>query len=125
MAAKIRANQYELHGDETTISFATTSASGRATFDYKTGETRLQFTGTEIRSENGDFGKAVTVTIDDGNDVGVSSIVLIIPEVSVRRPDEKVDVEALALLVALRSAGPAHQQYTVVKLQGTAAFVTF
>lgn len=120
-----QANDFNLSGQDTTISFATTSFTGRATFDYKTGQTHLKFSGDEVRSVGAEFAKLVTVTIGGQGDGGDSTLTLLMPTVTLPSPEETVDFDTIAILTALRRLGPAHQYYKVLSLHGTARLTVF
>ena len=120
-----QANDFNLTGHDTTISFATTSFTGRATFGYKTGQTDLKFSGDAVRSVGGEFGKLVTVTIGGEGDGGDSTLTLLMPTVSLASPEETVGFDTIAILTALRRLGPAHQRYKVLNLHGTARLTVF
>jgi hypothetical protein len=122
---KNRANQFILHGDNTTISFATTSFSGKPTFAYKSGETQLNLTGSDIRSVDAEFAKLVTVSIDDGSDAGDSLVTLLVPTLSLLAIGETAQFDTVAIVTSVRKFGPVHQRYRVIKLHGSATFVEF
>jgi hypothetical protein len=123
--SSVQANDFTVSGDHTTVSFATTSFSGRATFDYKTGQKHLQFTGDDIRSVDAEFAKLVTVTIGGEGDGGVSTVTLFVPTTTVPSATETVKIETIAVLTEQRRLGPAHQHYKVLHLHGTARHTIF
>jgi len=120
---KSQPTQFTLHGDRTEISFETTSINGTARFSYKSGEKQLQFAGSDVRVMDTEFGKLVTVTIDDGTDGGDSSVTLLHPKFSSIAVGEEAQYKTIAIVTAVRRLGPAHQLYRVVNLQGTARVV--
>jgi hypothetical protein len=121
----VQANDFTLHGDHTTIAFATTSVSGKATFDYKAGHTHLQFTGNDIRSVDTEFAHLVTVTIGGEGDGGVSTITVFVPITTVPSATDTAQIETIAILTEQRRLGPAHQHYRVLHLHGTARQTIF
>jgi hypothetical protein len=122
---KNRANQFILHGDNTTISFATTSFGGKPTFTYTSGETQLNLTGSDIRSVDAEFATLVTVSIDDGTDAGESLVTLLVPTLSLLAIGETARFDTIAIATSIRKLGPAHQRYRAIMLHGTATFVEF
>jgi hypothetical protein len=120
-----QANDFTLNGHDTTISFATTSFTGRARFDYKSGQTHLQFSGDAIRSVGAEFATLVTVTIGGEGDGGDSTLTLIMPTVTLPSQDATAEFDTIAILTALRRLGPAHQHYKVLTLHGTAHLTVF
>jgi len=123
--ASVQANNFTVSGDHTTIAFATTSFSGRATFDYKAGQTHLSFTGDDIRAVDTEFAKLVTVTIGGEGDSGVSTVTLFVPTTTVPSAAETVTIETVAVLTEQRRRGPVHQHYKVLHLRGTARHTIF
>ena len=95
----------------TEISFATTSFAGKATFDYKSGDKQLKFTGSEIRVVNTEFAKLATVTIDEGNDAGDSSVTLLVPKLSLLAPGEIAQFETIAIVTAVRRLVSRHRAH--------------
>ena len=96
-------NDFNLSGQDTTISFATTSFTGRATLQDKTGQTQLKFSGDEVRRSVGaEFANLVTVTIGGQGDGGDSTLTLVMPTVTVPSPEESVEFDTIAILTALR-----------------------
>jgi hypothetical protein len=121
----IQANDFTVSDEQTTISFATTSFTGKPTFSYKNGPKHLQFTGDEIRTADTEFSKLATVTIGGEGDAGVSTVTLFVPTVTVPSTAEPVDIDTIAILTEQRRLGPAHQRYEALYLHGTARQTTF
>jgi hypothetical protein len=121
----IHANSFNVSDSQTTIDFASTSFSGKPTFSYRVGQTHLQFTGQDIRIVEAEFGKLVTVTIGGEGDAGVSTVTLLVPQVSLRTANDVVEFNTVATLTEQRRLGPVHQHYTGLNLHGTARQITF
>jgi hypothetical protein len=98
----LQANQFSLIGDDTTISYSSTSISGRPLLNYKQGKSERHFIGDEIRTQEVEFGKLVTVTTGSPGDESNTTVTLLVPTVTLSRK------------------GPAHQHYKTVYLKGTA-----
>ena len=121
----VQANDFTVSDNQTTISFATTSFSGRATFDYKSGQTHVQLSGDDIRSVDQEFAKLVTATIGGEGDGGVSTVTLLIPKISLPSANDQVGFDTIAILTEQRRLGPSHQHYKALYLHGTARQTLF
>jgi hypothetical protein len=121
----VRPNDFTLSDKQTTIAFATTSITGKATFDYKSGEKHVQASGDQIHSVDAEFGKLVTVTIGGQGDAGVSTVTLLLPTITLPSATDQVEFDTIAILTELRRMGPAHQLYKALHLHGTARQTTF
>jgi hypothetical protein len=121
----IQANDFTVTDEQTTMSFATTSLTGKPTFSFKSGQTHLQLTGDEIRTVDTEFSTLVTVTIGGEGDAGVSTVTLFVPTVTVPPATGAVDIDTIAVLTEQRRPGPAHQHYEALDLHGTARHTIF
>ena len=115
---------YRLSGDNATIAYDTTSVSGRASFDYKAGQTHVKRSGQEIRVIDSEFAKLVTVTVNEG-DAGDATLTLLIPTITVTQNDPKTTLDTKAIVMSLRRLGTVHQLYRVLNLHGTAEAIVF
>jgi hypothetical protein len=119
------ANDFTVRDSQTTISFATTSINGRATFNYRSGPTNVQLSGDDIRSVDEEFTKLVTATIGGEGDGGVSTVTLLMPKISLPSPTATVEFDTIAILTEQRRLGPSHQHYKALYLHGTAQQTVF
>lgn len=115
---------YNLSGDNATVSYATTSFTGRPELEYKTGQEQIKFSGEEIGVIDSEFGKLVTVTVG-GADAGDTTLTLLIPSITVTQNEPKTSFDTNAIVMSLRKLGPIHQLYRVLNLHGTAEAIPF
>jgi hypothetical protein len=116
----LQANQFSLIGDDTTISYSSTSISGRPLLNYKQGKSERHFIGDEIRTQEVEFGKLVTVTTGSPGDESNTTVTLLVPTVTLTSTTDKAPVDTLAVVTDFSRKGPAHQHYKTVYLKGTA-----
>ena len=121
--ASLQANQFSLIGGDTTISYSSTSVSGRPLLNYKQGKSERHFIGDEIRTEKVEFGKLVTVTTGNPGDELNTTVTLLVPTVTLTSPTEKAALDTFAIMTDTTRKGPAHQHYQTVYLKGTADFL--
>ena len=128
---RIQANRYEFKGRQTQITYEETAFDGKPHLTYQVAqgpETRT-FVGEQIRTQENEIGRLVTVTLQAVEDGDSTLLTLLVPTVNLGDMREQ-PVETIAILTTERSsiAGPslvtgAVQSYHTVKLKGKAQFV--
>lgn len=128
--ALVDPTDYSLKGDGVTISYSSTSISGRPLFQYSDGTQNLSFAGDEINRVETPAGTLVTVTLEPNNDAREIKLSLLVPIIRLHTGGETLTFKTIAIRTADSSGaftlppGPAGvlQVYRVLKLEGTAAF---
>ncbi|WP_017314329.1 hypothetical protein [Mastigocladopsis repens] len=131
---RLEPNQFDLQGDNTQLSYSTTSITGEPQFNFTyQGETRT-FSGSEIRVEdtgveNG-IGRIVTVMLENNEgDQGYQSLSLLLPVVQLSSESVNVPIQTIAILsqtfIRVVPGARQLQTYNVLNLSGTAELVDF
>ncbi|MHC5594611.1 MAG: hypothetical protein ACYTXC_01330 [Nostoc sp.] len=122
---------YQFQGKNVSITYSTTSFTGKPLFTYKDQQQTLNFTGNEqIRSVETEIGTLVTVTIRQTVDTGNTLFTLILPRVNLGNSKSAV-VETKGITTTnIFSVIPKFNQgqrqtYTTIPLTGTAQSVQF
>jgi hypothetical protein len=106
----------------TTVSYSTTSISGRPLFTYSGPHGEGSFSGEEIRVAQTELGSEITVTVAAMPDKEVLTFTLVLPD---RLGDGAFTTFGVVTHNPTSIAGPAGPQtYEVVALEGSAQFVT-
>ncbi|MBM3735174.1 MAG: hypothetical protein FJW39_05245 [Acidobacteria bacterium] len=124
-------NLYELQGGNLTVSYSTSSISGKPLFNYKKGRTMLSFMGDQIRTQSTGIGTLVTVDIEFIPDLRTVTFTLVVPQVNLP-PKNKARIVTIGITTASKTSigGPGLvqgqvQSYKVAALKGTASMVFF
>ena len=125
-----QANVFNLHNSKLHIAYATGALGSKAGLTYQDATQTLQFDESQLRKVATDLSEEVSVTLRLTVDSGSTSFTLFVPRVQLEL-NQHVHVKTLGITALHRfSIAPAlnHGQldtYTVEKLSGTAAAVTF
>jgi hypothetical protein len=127
-------NSFELHSQDTQITYSTTSFIGKPQLYYKTQEIEKQFTGEEISVLETEIGTLITVTIERPHpDVrgNVVKLTLLLPTVNLPASLEN-PIQTQAILTTELQKGNINlplegqlQTYEILSLTGTARQVSF
>lgn len=134
------ANRFVLTGEQTEITYATTSETGEPTLTYRgpmgpgpVGERPIEsrtIVGSDIRTERSSLGRLVTVYLDAMPDAATFDLTLLLPEINLAADGAPTPFATLMILTAHLTTigGPglivgALQEYEVVELEGTAELV--
>jgi hypothetical protein len=124
-----QANLFELACDGTSITYSTTSFSGKPLLHYSGPEGELDFSGDEIATAATALGTEVTVTLDTAPDLHVITCTLLLPAFRLPKSNEsKFDTLAIKTTFHETIAGPPEgpgQSYEAVALHGVAKAVAF
>jgi hypothetical protein len=127
----VEPNLYEVSGDETQISYSTSSSDGSPQLSYSGPKGDLSFSGGEIEAVDTALGTEVTVTLEDVADLHVVTLTLLIPEMWVA-PHAGIEVRTLAIftdkeepITAPVGLPAVREQYDVVRLDGEGKLVDF
>ena len=128
-----QANHFELkEGTRLEITYDETTLDGQPQLTYRVyqGPPTRTFRGDQIRTTASEIGRQVTVTLEAVEAGDSSLLTLLLPRVNLEGTSEQ-NCETFAIFTTVRGsiAGPnlvsrAVQCYNVVKLEGTAQFVT-
>lgn len=102
-------NHYTLHGKKKgfTITYSTTSITGKPLFTVmRDGETQ-SFSGDEIATSDGPLGRLVTVTIAVVPDLEVVTLTLVVPAYNLTGSDGKLTTFAVVTRGRTSIGGPA------------------
>jgi hypothetical protein len=127
----VEPNTYELSGDNTQITYSTTSVDGQPTFSYSGKKGEHSYSGDEIQTLDSALGTEVTVTLEDVADLHVITLTLLIPEMWIA-PHAGMEVRTLAIFTTKEEPITApvglpavREQYDVVSLDGEGKLVDF
>lgn len=128
-----QANLFELEGDNTQITYSTTSFTGVPQLTYTHQGQVLSFKGPEILAEQTQLGYMVTVNLNEGNGTvmslksfnkGFVSLSLLIPSINLL--SQQTSIQTLAILSQRSRIKPGQAQtYTTIYLSGRAQQVLF
>lgn len=126
------ANLFELWGRGIHVSYSTTSIAGIALFHYKAWGVEHSFQGAEIRVDETELGRQVSVTLETIPDLKTTTFTVVIPKVSVGGENARVRFSAVGVHADHFTSigGPAlvHGALTSLDstdLHGTAQVVVF
>jgi hypothetical protein len=127
-------NIYEVSGENTQITYSTTSADGSPQLSYtgpKGEKAEYSFSGDEIETLESALGTEVTVTLDDIADLHVITLTLLLPEMWVA-PGAGQKFKTIAIYatkeepITARIGFPAAREiYGTVELEGEGKLVEF
>lgn len=124
-------NQFVLTGRDTQLTYSTSSFIGQPQLSFQHRQTSHSFSGAEIRCQETEIGKLVSVTLEQIPDLRTVTLTLLLPAINLGNTTE-VHFRTRAILTTARTSigGPrlvvgALQTYRVLSLQGTASIVEF
>ena len=127
--AGVTPNLYDLTGDGVTVSYSTSSISGKPLFSYKKGRTSLNFSGDEITTQETEIGDLVSVTIAKTVDRGFTSFSVLIPSIKLPASGKQsFRTVGITTVHTTSIGGPvkgAGETYKTVDLRGSAKAVEF
>jgi hypothetical protein len=132
-AAHARPNRFVLQDSRTgtSITYSTSSSSGKPRFSYRDSRRRSTFIGKEIRTTPSEIGTLVTVTLEAIPDLRVVTLTLLLPEIHLPSSG-RAAFTTMAIVTTARTTigGPglingAVQSYRTLTLRGTAQFVVY
>jgi hypothetical protein len=125
----VEPNLYEVSGDETQISYSTSSSDGSPQLSYSGPKGDLSFSGGEIEAVDTALGTEVTVTLEDVADLHVITLTLLIPEMWVV-PESGLEFRTIAIIVTREEPltgrlglPAAREQFATVALEGEGKLV--
>jgi len=120
-------NLFDLAGDGISVSYASTSFSGKPLLSYHDGFQSKSFVGDQIRTVETEIGTLVTVTIFLTVDSGSTTFSILIPVVNLRTSDSApITTYGITTLHRFSIIGPPQGQAefsTAHQMSGTASFV--
>jgi hypothetical protein len=131
-AEVVEPNFYQLAGEGLRVTYLTEGGRGQPqpTLRYRDGSRVLLFTGDEIRTEETELGRLVTVTIRLRVDVDSTTFTLVVPHVNLG-PGNQAAFRTIGITTVHHQpfapeppVGPV-EKYRVTRLRGTAEYVAF
>jgi predicted acyl esterase len=125
LATRIAPTHYELDGAHVHMTYETTAVDGRASFSYHDAQRGgLRFSGDEIRIEEAEIGRLVTVTLHTTPERLSTTFTVLLPHVDVG-PKHAVPIQAQGITTVHRNEAPGAgrgevELYKVVELKGMA-----
>lgn len=128
-----QANTFELNGKSIHVSYASTSFTGVATFNYRDDRLSRSFSGEEIRVADTELGQLITVTLEAIPDFKVVTFTLALPVVTLSETNTPIGITVPGITVTnpttiggpkLLGPGP-EKLYSIVNMKGTAQFFQF
>lgn len=124
-------NQFVLKGRNTEITYSTSSFGGRPQLSYQDTQRQATFSGADIRVvEHAEFGKLVSVTLEQIPDLHTLTLTLLIPAINLGGQEQRFKTVAILTTQRTSIGGPglvqgALQTYRTVALNGAARNVEF
>ena len=125
-------NLFELQGKDTQITYSTTSITGIPQLSYQTSSLNLNFSDTDIRTQDTEIGREITVTLEQTPDLQTITLTLFLPTINLPPETTENPVETVAIITTTRTSigGPnlvngQLQIYDTLALQGIARLVDF
>lgn len=123
-------NLFQLQGDQTHVTYSTTSIDGKPQFTYQDAVQTLNFSGDQIRAQATEIGTLVTVATRQSVDTGRTTFSLLVPTVNLgASPSVPIQTEGITTVHRFSIIQTFNQGqtelYRVVQLTGTASFVAF
>lgn len=125
-------NLFELRGKDTQITYSTSSIVGVPQFNYQTSSLNLNFSDTDIRAQDTEIGREITVTLEQTPDLQTITLTLLIPTINLSPEGRENPIETVAIITAApTSIGGSNlidgqlQIYDTLALQGIARLVDF
>ena len=125
-------NLFELQGKDTQITYSTSSIVGVPQFNYQTPNLNLNFSDTDIRAQDTEIGREITVTLEQTPDLETITLTLLIPTINLSPGTTENPIETVAIITTARTSigGPnlvegQIQIYDTLSLQGIARVVNF
>jgi hypothetical protein len=125
-------NLFELQGKDTQITYSNSSITGVPQFNYQTSSLNLNFSDTDIRAQDTEIGREITVTLEQTPDLQTITLTLLIPTINLPPEVTENPIETVAIITtALTSIGGPNlvdgqlQIYDILSLEGTARLVNF
>jgi hypothetical protein len=123
-------DEYQLTGDQTSVLYDTTGIDGKPHFTYQHAGNTQTFSGDEIRTVGTEIGTLVSVTLALTVDSGSTSFTVLIPHVNLNdKLHATIKTEGITTQHRF-SVNPnllkgQLDQYTYLRLKGTARYVQF
>lgn len=123
-------NLYELTGNDTQITYSTTSFGGQPQLTYHRQGVDRSFTGAEIRVQESEIGQQVTVTIEEIVELHTILLTLLIPEINLDGRESRFRTRGILTTRRSSFGGPrlvkgALELYQTIALRGVARNVDF
>jgi len=128
--SQIKPNQYDLKGERVSISYSTSSITGKPQLNLKKGRQIFNFSGNEIGVVDTTIGALITVVTEILVDRGSTSFSFLLPTINLPTQSAKLSFRTVGITTVTTTsiAGPvtgAQQTYKFVQLRGTARQVAF
>ena len=124
----VTANDFELRGRDTQITFSTTSFGGTPQFSYSGPKGKHSFSGDEIDIQRTALGTEVTVTLESIPDLQTITLTLVLPDVE-QKQGEQHHFKTVGIFTTnhttIAGPPPVAQTYEIIALSGVAKFLTF
>jgi hypothetical protein len=125
-------NLFELQGKDTLITYSTSSVAGVPQFNYRTPGLNLNFSDTDIRAQDTEISREITVTLEQTPDLQTITLTLFLPNINLPPKVTANPIETVAIITTeLTSIGGSDlidgqlQIYDTFALEGTARLVNF
>ncbi len=123
------ANLVDLRGKRVRITY-TAGGLGRPQLQYKERSKSYLFSGNQIRSQDTEIGRLVTVTLGGGPETERTTLTLLLPATPPGESEAQFETNAIVTTDRTRAPGAEYshgalQSYRVVPLRGRARLVQF
>jgi hypothetical protein len=130
MSTLVSANRYDLNGRNVNVIYGEAGVDGKPYFNYSNAEMSLTFKGVEIRVQNTDLGKIVSVSIRRTIDTGSTSFTILVPKVLMSKGAATTPIKTFGIttvhkfsILQMLMRGQ-DDLYATVALSGTASIET-
>jgi hypothetical protein len=123
----LRPNLFELKGDDTTISYSTSSFSGKPRFEYQGPRGSVSRQGDEIEADATPSGTLVSIVVEAIPDLETTTLTLYLPPIVLTGREEPLCTVGLEITRSHPLTGPAGSPpaYRPLELRGSAKVVDF
>jgi hypothetical protein len=127
MSTLVSANRFDLNGRNVTVTYGEAGADGSPYLNYASNDVFLTFKGDQIRVQNTDLGKVVSVSIRMTIDTGSTSFTILVPRVLMSKGSGKTTIKTVGITTIHKfSVLPMllrgqDDLYTTIALSGTAS----
>lgn len=118
-------NLYEVRGQGVSISYSTSSVDGTQQFNYRDQDRTVSRSGDEIRTEETEIAKLVTINVEDVQEAREVTATLVLPRIFLDEPTADTPVATIGVLATSRPADGQMRTYRALELTGTARLVAF
>ena len=120
-----RPNLYEVQGQGVSISYSTGGIDGTQQFGYRDQDRTVSRSGDEIRTEETEIARLVTIDVEDVQAASEVTATLFLPRIVLDEATTDTPLATIGVLTTSRPADGQMQTYRALELTGKARLVAF